>query len=196
MKNFLRIIIKQIFSFLITIVYRPKILGMENVPKDTAALICPNHIHALDSAIIVAKFKRKVNVLAKEELFKNKFICWLADIFGIYPVKRDKASTDSIKISLKILKNKEILMIFPEGTRNGLAKGVKPKDGAVKLAIKANVPIIPIGMQGTFKLFKRVKVNIGEPVYYTEYKKEANNKELLTELTDDLIRKICKLRDK
>ena len=118
MKEFLRKIIKQIFNFLITIVYRPKIVGMENVPKDTAAIICPNHIHALDSAIIVAKFKRKVNVLAKEELFKNKFIYWLADLFGIYPVKRDKKSTESIKISLKILKNKELLMIFPEGTRN------------------------------------------------------------------------------
>ena len=193
MKEILRKIIKQIFNLLITIVYRPKIVGMENVPKDTAAIICPNHIHALDSAIIVAKFKRKVNVLAKEELFKNKFIYWLADLFGIYPVKRDKKSTESIKISLKILKNKELLMIFPEGTRNGLAKGVKPKDGAVKLAIKTNVPIIPVRVQGTFKLFKKVKVNIGEPIYYSEYREEINNKELLTELTDDLMKSILKL---
>ena len=196
MKNFLRIIIKHFFSLLETIVYRPKIVGIKNVPKDSAALICPNHVHALDSAIIVAKFKRKVNVLAKEELYKNGFIRFIADLFGIYPVKPDSKSMESVKISLKLLKNKELLMLFPEGTRNGMAKGIKPKDGAIKLAIKANVPIIPVGIQGDFKPFKKIKVNIGEPIYYTEYRNEINNKELIEELTEELMKKIVKLRDK
>ena len=195
MKNFLRIIMKHFFSFLETIVYRPKIVGIENVPKDTAALICPNHVHALDSAIIVAKFKRQVKVLAKEELYKNGFIRFIADVFGIYPVKPDNKSMESVKISLRILKNDELLMLFPEGTRNGMAKGVKPKDGAIKLAIKANVPIIPVGFQGNFKPFRKIKVNIGEPIYYTEYKSEINNKELIEELTEQLMKKIVKLRD-
>ena len=195
MKNFLRIVLKHFFSFLETIVYRPKIVGIENVPKDTAALICPNHVHALDSAIIVGKFKRQVKVLAKEELYKNGFIRFIADVFGIYPVKPDSKSMESVKTSLKILKNNELLMIFPEGTRNGMAKGVKPKDGAIKLAIKANVPIIPVGFQGNFKPFRKIKVNIGSPIYYSEYKEEINNKELMDELTDDLMKKIVKLRD-
>lgn len=195
MKNFIRIIMKHFFSFLETIVYRPKIVGIENVPKDTAALICPNHVHALDSAIIVAKFKRQVNVLAKEELYKNGFIRFIANVFGIYPVKPDSKSMESVKISLKILKNNGLLMIFPEGTRNGMAKGVKPKDGAIKLSIKANVPIIPVGFQGNFKPFRKIKVNIGEPLYYTEYKDEINNKEVMEELTDSLMKKIVKLRD-
>ncbi len=195
MKDFIRIIMKYFFSFLETIVYRPKIVGKENIPKDTAALICPNHVHALDSAIIVAKFKRKVRVLAKEELYKNGFIRFIAKIFGVYPVKPDNKSMESVKISLKILKNRELLMLFPEGTRNGMAKGVKPKDGAIKLAIKANVPIIPVGIQGDFKPFKKIKINIGEPIYYTEYKEGINNRELLEELTQELMKKIVKLRD-
>ncbi len=128
MKNFLRILLKHFFSFLETIVYRPKIVGHENIPVDTAAIICPNHVHALDSAIIVAKFKRKVNVLAKEELYKNGFIRWIADLFGIYPVKMGNKSMETMKISLRLLKNNELLMLFPEGTRNGMAKNVKPKD--------------------------------------------------------------------
>ena len=128
MKNIVRIIMKHFFSFLETIVYRPKIVGKENLPKEEAALICPNHVHALDSAIIVAKFKRKVNVLAKEELYKNGFIRFVAKVFGIYPVKPENKSMETIKISLRLLKNNELLMIFPEGTRNGMAKGIKPKD--------------------------------------------------------------------
>lgn len=195
MKNILRIIIKFIFKIAAIIMYRPKIIGKENLPKDTAAIICPNHVHALDSAVIIAMNKRKINVLAKEELFKNRFLRFIADLFGIYPVKPDKKSMESIKISLKLLKKNELLMIFPEGTRNGMAKGVKPKEGSVRLAIKANVPIIPVGIQGNFKLFRKVKVNIGKPIYYSEYKEEINNKELLDKLTEELMRKIVELRD-
>ena len=102
---------------------------------------------------------------------------------------------ESVKISLKILKNNGLLMLFPEGTRNGMAKGVKPQDGAIKLAIKANVPIIPIGIQGNFKPFRRIKVNIGKPIYYKEFKDEINNKEVIEDLTEDLMKRIVKLRD-
>lgn len=195
MKEILRKIIKFIFKIAAIIIYRPKIIGKENLPKDTAAIICPNHVHALDSAVIIAMNKRKINVLAKEELFKNRFLRFIADLFGIYPVKPDKKSMESIKISLKLLKKNELLMIFPEGTRNGMAKGVKPKDGSVKLAIKANTPIIPVGVQGNFKLFRKVKINIGKPIYYSKYKEEINNKEVLDKLTEDLMKTIVKLRD-
>lgn len=195
MKNILRIIIKFIFKIAAIIMYRPKVVGKENLPKDTAAIICPNHVHALDSTVIISMNKRKINVLAKEELFKNRFLRFIADLFGIYPVKPDKKSMESIKISLKLLKKNELLMIFPEGTRNGMAKGVKPKEGSVRLAIKANTPIIPVGVQGNFKLFRKVKVNIGKPIYYSEYKEEINNKELLDKLTEDLMKKIVELRD-
>lgn len=195
MKETLRKIIKFIFKISAIIIYRPKVVGKENLPKDTAAIICPNHVHALDSAVIISMNKRKINVLAKEELFKNRFLRFIADLFGIYPVKPDKKSMESIKISLKLLKNNELLMIFPEGTRNGMAKGVKPKDGSVKLAIKANTPIIPVGVQGNFKLFRKVKINIGKPIYYSKYKEEINNKEVLDKLTEDLMKTIVKLRD-
>ena len=196
MKNLLRIILKHFFSFLETIVYRPKIVGIENIPKKDAVLICPNHVHALDSAIIVAKFKRKVNVLAKEELFKNGFICWIADVFGIYPVKPDKKSMETVKTSLKILKNNELLMLFPEAARQGMAKGIKPKDGAIKLAIRSGVPIVPVGIQGNFKPFTKVKINIGKPIDYNKYSKEdTNNKELMEKLTQELLAEDVRLRD-
>ena len=157
----MRIIIKTLFKIIAIILYRPKIVGKENLPKDTGALICPNHVHYLDSAVIISMFHRKVNVLAKEELFKNKFICWLADLFGIYPVKRGTADLQAIKVSLRLLKHNELLLMFPEGTRNGMEKGVKPKNGAVLIAATAEKPIIPIGIQGNFKPFRKVIINIG-----------------------------------
>lgn len=191
----MRIIIKFIFKIFVIIIYRPKIVGKENLPKEGGALLCPNHVSNLDAAVIVAMFQRKVNVLAKEELFKNKFLCWIADLFGIYPVKRGAADMQAIKVSLKILKHDGLLLIFPEGTRNGMAKGVKPKNGAVLIAGTAQKPIIPIGIQGSFKPFTRVIVNIGKPIDYTNLKEEIKDKEQATKLTAELMKTIVDLRD-
>ncbi len=195
MKEILRHIIKFILNILIVIVYRPKFVGLENIAEGKGAILCANHVHAFDSAVIILHNKRKVNALAKECIFKNWFVEWLGDIFGIYPVKEGNKSMESMKISLKLLKNNELLLIFPEGTRNGMAKGVKPKEGAVKLAIRADVPIIPIGVQGNFKFFKQIKINIGKPIYYNVSKEDANNKEVLDRLTNELMQEIVRLRD-
>lgn len=195
MKECLRKLIKFILKILIIIVYRPKVLGKENLPKDSAAIICPNHVHALDSAVIVMMNKRKINILAKQEIFKNKFIIFLADIFGVYPVKRNGKSIESVKTSLRILKNKELLMIFPEGTRNGMAKKIKPRDGAIKLALQAGVPIIPVGVQGNFKFFRKVKINIGKPINYQNKEIDITNKDIMEKLTTKLMDRIVDLRD-
>lgn len=191
----MRVIIKFIFKIFAIILYRPKIVGKENLPKDGGALLCPNHVSTLDAAVIVAMFKRKVNVLAKEELFKNGFLCWIADLFGIYPVKRGKADMQAIKISLTLLKRNELLLMFPEGTRNGMAKGIKPKNGAVLIAATAGKPIIPIGIQGSFKPFTKVIVNIGKPIDYSKLKEEVKDKEQASELTKDFMKEIVHLRD-
>ena len=191
----MRVIIKFIFKIFAIILYRPKIVGKENLPKDGGALLCPNHVGNLDAAVIVAMFKRKVNVLAKEELFKNGFLCWIADLFGIYPVKRGKADMQAIKISLTLLKRNELLLMFPEGTRNGMAKGIKPKNGAVLIAATAGKPIIPIGIQGSFKPFTKVIVNIGKPIDYSKLKEEVKDREQASELTKDLMKEIVHLRD-
>lgn len=194
-KNRIRIIIRFIFKLIALALYRVKVVGKENLPQDGGALICPNHIHPLDSAVVIATAKRKINVLAKEELFKTKIAKWLAGIFGIYPIKRETADMSAIKLSLKLLRKEELLMIFPEGTRNGMAKGVKPKNGAVILAVKSGKPIIPVGVQGNFKLFKKVKINIGRPIDYSEYKGKTSDKELMDRLTENLMNEIVILRE-
>ena len=191
----MRVFLKLIFKMMVLIVYRPKVIGKENLPKDTGALICPNHVHPFDSVVVVTMLKRPVRVLAKEELFNNIFLRFLAKVFGVYPVKRGKADMQAIKISLKLLKQDELLLMFPEGTRDGLAKGKKAKNGAVLIAATAEKPIIPIGLQGSFKPFTRVTVNIGKPIYYSEYKEEVKDKEEASKLTEKLMNKIIELRD-
>lgn len=191
----MRVILKAIIKFLSLILYRVKVVGEENLPKETAAIVCGNHVHPLDAPVIVTNVKRKMNVIAKEELFKNGIVRWLAKVFEVYPIKRNSADMQAIKISLKLLKNNALLLIFPEGTRNGLKKGAKVKNGPVMMAIKAGVPIVPVGFQGSFKPFTKVVVNIGKPIEYTEYKGKTNDKELISNLTKELMEEIIKLRD-
>lgn len=191
----MRKFLKSIFWFMSILVYRIKVNGKENLPEVGAALVCPNHVHALDTVLVVVHNKRKINVLAKEELFKNPILRFLGKVFGAYPVKQNSADLSAIKTSLKILKNKELLLIYPEGTRNGMAQGKPIKNGPTTIAIKAGVPIIPVGIKGSFKAFSKVTINIGKPVDYSEYKDRINDKEVVTKLTDNLMKEIVRLRD-
>ena len=191
----MREIFKFIFKIITIIIYRPKIIGAENVPKEGNAIICANHVHFWDSVVIIVMLKRKVNVLAKEELFKPKFNKWFAGVIGAYPVKRGTADLGAVKTSLKLMENKELLLVFPEGTRNGVAKGKKAKKGSVMIAATSESPIIPIGVQGTFKPFTKVTLNIGKPIDYSAYKNERKDKAKMDELAQELMTEIIKLRD-
>jgi 1-acyl-sn-glycerol-3-phosphate acyltransferase len=191
----MREIFKFIFKIITIIIYRPKIIGAENVPKEGNAIICANHVHFWDSVVIIVMLKRKVNVLAKEELFKPKFNKWFAGVIGAYPVKRGTADLGAVKTSLKLMENKELLLVFPEGTRNGVAKGKKAKKGSVMIAATSESPIIPIGVQGTFKPFTKVTLNIGKPIDYSAYKNETKDKAKMDELAQELMTEIIKLRD-
>ena len=189
----LRIIIKGFLHGLLRIVYRVKITGQENVPKEGACIIAANHIHALDPAVILLTNKRQVKYMAKEELFKNPILRWLAKIFDIFPAKRNGKDIEAIKTSLRILKKGEVLGIFPEGTRNGLAKGKKVKTGTVLISMKAGAPIIPVGIRSTYKPFRKIYVNYGKPIDYSKYKDEEQTKELAEKLTAEMMDEIINL---
>lgn len=177
------------------IIYRVKIVGIENIPTNEAAIICGNHIHAMDAPVLLAACNRKIRFMSKKELFDNLFFRIAGSAYGVFPVDRAKNDTEAIRTSLKILKNNEILGIYPEGTRNGLEKGIKPKNGAINIALRAGVKVIPFGVQGDFKPFKRVIYTFGEPIDYSSYKSKAKDREFVDILTQELMAKIVELRD-
>lgn len=195
LKKIARVIVRAICRILAIIIYRVKIIGIENVPKDSACIICGNHVHALDAPALLASTNRKIRFMAKEELWKSTGFRFMAYCYDVFPVKRGKNDTDAIKTSLKILKNNEILGIYPEGTRNGLARNVKPKNGAVNLAIRTGVPIVPFAVIGDFKPFKKIVYKFGEPIDFSGYKEQAKDKDVLDTLTREVMAKVVELRD-
>ena len=107
------------------VVYRFEVIGKENIPKEGQVIICGNHRSFLDPPLIEVTTGRYTRFLAKEELTKNKFFAYLGYVFDSILVKRDSKEVIALKESLKTLKNGDCLALFPEGTRNGLAKGEK-----------------------------------------------------------------------
>ena len=173
-----------------------QIIGKENVPNEGAAIMCPNHIHVLDSVSLVSNTKRMIYVMGKAELFKSKIGNWFFTKVGVFPVSRGKGDVEAIETANKYLKEGNLMLIFPEGTRNGLAKGIKFKKGAAYMAIQNKVPLIPIGIKGTFKPFTKVIINIGKPIDVKEY---VNDEKLdprkVIELTNKLQEEVIRLRD-
>ncbi len=188
-----RKIVKAIIRFFMRIFFRIKIIGKENIPAEGACIICPNHKSYFDPPLVVAFNKRHINMIAKKELYQNHLIAWLGKTFNVFPVERNGKDIEAVKHSLKILKNGEILGIFPEGTRNGMEKGIKVKNGAVLIAIKSGAPIIPVGIKGDYKLFSKVVITYGEPIYYDKSKINSQNKEEIDKLTQELMDRIVSL---
>lgn len=196
MKNIFKLIgrgiVKGAIWIYCKIVYRFEVIGKENIPKEGAAIICGNHRSFLDPPLIEITTGRYTRFLAKEELTKNKFLALLGYVFDAILVKRDSKEVKALKESLQTLKNGDCLALFPEGTRNGLAKGEKVKDGAAFFAVRSGAPVVPCGIKGGEKGNRKVTITYGKPLDYSEYK-GSKDKEVLDKVTDEIMGNILKL---
>lgn len=195
MKKFLKEIARKIVRGAIyaycKIVHRVKIEGQENIPLNEPLIYCGNHRTYLDPPLIVVTAKRHVRFMAKIELKKNPFFAFLGLVFdGIY-VNRDSKDISAIKTVLKALKNGECVALFPEGTRNGIEKGEKVKDGAAFFAMRSGAKVMPVGISGGTGKFAKVTIRYGKPLDFSTYDK--NDKEVLDKITEEIMENIKKL---
>lgn len=191
-KSIGRGIVKGAIWIYCKIVYRFEVIGKENIPKKGAVIICGNHRSFLDPPLIEITTGRYTRFLAKEELTKNKFLALLGYVFDAILVKRDSKEVKALKESLQTLKNGDCLALFPEGTRNGLAKGEKVKDGAAFFAVRSGAPVIPCGIKGGEKGNRKITVTYGKPLDYSEYK-GSKDKEVLDKVTEEIMGNILEL---
>ena len=145
-----------------------KISGMENIPVSGGCIICGNHISNHDAVLVASYYPQRCVFLAKKELFVKPFAGFLKNLGGI-PVNRGSNDISAIKASIRALKAEKPLVIFPQGTRCKEMKFDDFKNGAPFLAIKCNVPIIPVGISGRFKMRGGLKMKFGNPIYPEGY---------------------------
>ena len=196
MKKIIKEIIKWIVRGAIYIwfklVYRIKIIGLENIPKEGPLIFCGNHRSYIDPPLIVVTAKRDIKFLAKEELYKNKFLAFLGWAFEEIQVKRDEKDVTAIKKSLKDLKEGKCIALFPEGTRNGIEKGEKVKDGVAFFAIRSGAKVVPCGIKGGKKGEGKLTITYGKPLDYSKYR-GSKDKEILDKVTNEIMENIIKL---
>ena len=167
--------------------------GVNNIPINGPLIFVANHQAYVDPSLISVISPRKVNFVAKSEVFKFLPLALLLKSYGAHPIKRNRLDLNFFRWAIKILNNGEALCLFPEGTRsNGILKKGLP--GIVHLAVRSGVNIIPVGIEGTNKnqgisgvLFPRGKiiVKVGKA-----FKFEKSNKSLPRDTTDAILAKI------
>ena len=182
--------VKGIARVLFSLVYRIEIEGKEHLPERGKAIVSPNHFSMMDPIIIGAFLPRKVNFMAKEELFSNKLFALILNKLGVFPVKRGGADIGAIRTALRIFNNGDIFCIFPEGTRSKTGEILKAKPGAAMIAIRARSPIIPIAIIGDYKLFSKVKIIIDKPIYLSDYYDKKVSTDEYRELSQEILNTI------
>mgnify|MGYP000026900850 FL=1 len=192
-KKIVRTILKSTVYFLYRIVYRVQEIGEKDIKNDESYIICANHLNYLDAAAVVVCNKRNIRFVCKDDMFKKPVISWALHIVDAIPINREKQDIEAMKRSIKALKNKELLGIFPEGTRKGMAKNLKAKNGAAFMALRSKVKVIPVGIQGSFKPFTKVYLNYGKPLDFSMYYGQEKNKEVLEKVTKEIMDNIIML---
>ena len=141
--------------------YRTKYIGKENVPGEGAYILASNHRKATDPVLIGLGMKRQVQFMAKEELFRNKFLGWLWRKLGAFPVSRGKADTGSINHFEDALRDGALICIFIEGTRSKDGEFLPPKNGVSLIAYDTKTPVIPVCHT---KIKNRTVMHFGKPL--------------------------------
>jgi|GEM_PF-167805 len=153
---------------------RVRALGTENIPQTGPVIIAPVHRSNLDAPLFSGCTKRRLRALGKESLFVHPVSAWVVAALGCIPLRRGEADISAMRSARTMLESDEMLLVFPEGSRQTGNTVSQVFDGVTYLASKTGAPIIPVGIAGTetalptgAKFPKRTKVAIviGAPIY-------------------------------
>ncbi|GAA2936097.1 lysophospholipid acyltransferase family protein [Streptomyces enissocaesilis] len=188
---------------LLRLLFRPRIEGLGHVPDEGAAIVAGNHLSFSDHFLMPAIIKRRITFLAKAEYFtgpglKGRLTAAFFRSAGQIPVDRSgkDAGKAAIREGLGVLSKGELLGIYPEGTRSHDGRLYKGKVGVAAMALKAQVPVVPCAMVGTFEIqppgqtvprIKRVTIRFGEPLDFSRYAGMEDEKAALRAVTDEIM---------
>ncbi|WP_070121157.1 lysophospholipid acyltransferase family protein [Bacillus marinisedimentorum] len=152
--------------------YRVQVIGRENIPNEEGLLLCSNHISNLDPVILGVTFPRPVHFMAKEELFSVPVLGKIVPKLNAFPVKRGMSDKQALRKGLGVLKEQEVLGIFPEGTRSKTGSLGEGLSGVGFFALRSNARVLPAAVIGPYKPFGKLKVVYGKPIDFDTMRAE------------------------
>ena len=179
--------------------FRVRVEGARWVPAAGPCIIAANHTSYVDPIVLWMASPRHVRFIVDRQQYHRPVIHWVAVHTGAIPVENDPRDLGSLRRALLALRDGSVLGIFPEGGRSGDGSLKPAKPGAVLLALRAGVPLIPAGIVGAFDAYSRhhrfprpraILVRFGEPVDLPENWRGHAAKDHLEEATALLMARI------
>jgi len=190
-------------------VFRPRITGLEHVPREGAAIIVCNHLSFVDSIFLPLAIPRQMTFLAKSDYFTGRgirgaIVKWFMTSAGQLPIDRSggKASEASLNTGLAVLAEGRVLGIYPEGTRSPDGRMYRGRTGVARMVLEAHVPVIPVAVRGTDEVMplgaklpkvKRVSVTVGEPMDFSRFEGMESDRFVLRAITDEIVYRVNEL---
>jgi 1-acyl-sn-glycerol-3-phosphate acyltransferase len=192
------------------VIFRPKVVGLENVPAHGGAIIASNHLSFSDSFFAPLVIPgRKVTFMAKAEYFNRRGVKgtlsrWFFRGIGQLSVDRSggKASASGLRTGLEVLQAGELLGIYPEGTRSPDGRLYRGRTGVARMVLEAAVPVIPCAMVNTDRLqppghlvpkVVRPTVRFGKPLDFSRYAGMESDRLVLRAITDEIMYELMRL---
>lgn len=179
--------------------------GLENIPVEGPAILCPNHISFFDSVFTTVFAGRQISFVGKAEYMDSWKTKYIFPALGMIPIDRSGGSKSegALLAAEAVLRRGELFGIYPEGTRSRDGMLYKGHTGAARLALKVGCPILPIGIVGTReiqppgKFFPKTglecAVKVGKPIDPARYADRGSDHMVLREMTDELMYEIREL---
>lgn len=181
----------RIFAVLIfSVLFRPDVRGRENIPKTGPFILCANHRSWWDVVFLACITNRPVVFMGKAELFEIPLFGSLIRMLHAFPVKRNTADRAAIRKALSVLAEGGALGIFPEGTRSRDGSLLPPEPGVALLAIKSKAPVIPIGINGRYSPFGKLRLRVGKPLILEESREKKARSRQLEEAAAEVMKEI------
>ncbi|MGZ0086143.1 lysophospholipid acyltransferase family protein [Caldibacillus thermoamylovorans] len=181
---------KVVVNGVLTPFYRIQTIGIEQFPKEGGVLLCANHISNLDPPVVGITAPRPVRFMAKEELFRTPLVKTLVHHLRAFPVKRGMNDRQALRMGLEVLKQGEVLGIFPEGTRSKDGRLQKPLPGVGFFALRTDAAVVPCAIIGPYRPLRPLKVVYGAPVDMTPLRERKASPEEAADYIMDHIRQL------
>jgi 1-acyl-sn-glycerol-3-phosphate acyltransferase len=177
------------------LIYRVRGIGLENVPREGALVLAPNHFSQMDHFFCGVYLRRKIRFMAKSQMFGPPVLTYIYKHGGVFPVRRGQHDEEAFKTAYEILDQDGMLLVYAEGGRSRSAELGQPKPGIGRLALESGAPIVPVAIHGSARVrgwkrlhFPKVTVQFGKPMTFPVEPSPSRERQLevATEVFDEV----------
>jgi 1-acyl-sn-glycerol-3-phosphate acyltransferase len=167
------------------LIYRVRAIGRENVPREGALVLAPNHFSQMDHFFAGVYLRRKIRFMAKSQLFGPPVLTYIYKHGGVFPVRRGHHDEEAFETAFELIDQGEMLLVYAEGGRQRSGELGEAKPGIGRLALESGAQIVPVAIYGSAKVrrwkrlsFPRVTVRFGAPMTFPDEKDASIERQL------------------